>query len=114
MKHNDNVFEGYGSYYDMFYKNKNYLHECKFFLSRLNTLNTQAKHLIELGAGTGNYSQHFCNAGYMVTGIEKSMAMIAESKIKRIANFSPVHADMISFALPEKYDAAFALFDVMC
>lgn len=111
---NDNIFGIYSNYYDLFYKNKNYQQESGYFLGVLNLFKPGSTHLLELGSGTGNFSTVFTNAGYFVTGIEKSVLMNEQAVKKAIDNFYPVVADMVNFELSQSFDAAFSLFDVMC
>jgi SAM-dependent methyltransferase len=108
------TFTKYGDFYDLFYTNKNYHRESQYIIQLIASLNPRAKNLVELGSGTGNFSEYFCKAGYDVTGIEKSETMIARSQIKAINNFDPQLADMVSFQLEKKFDVAVSLFDVMC
>ncbi|MXV14245.1 class I SAM-dependent DNA methyltransferase [Hufsiella ginkgonis] len=114
MADNQHVFEDYSNYYDLFYRDKNYEKESGCVIALLKDLSPGAGTLIELGSGTGNYSHYFAEAGYHVTGIEKSRPMIERSKMKSIQNFEPLLCDMVSFDLDREYDAAVSLFDVMC
>jgi len=114
MSPNQGAFCDYGNYYDLFYTAKGYLNETNYIISILKKQAPNAISLIELGSGTGNYSRCFSDAGYHITGIEKSESMIAQSQKKEIKNFTPVLGDMISFKLPQHFDAVISLFDVMC
>jgi len=113
ISNNGAVFERYAGYYDLIYQDKYYAQEARYIIAMLQSLNPQAQHLIELGSGTGNYSGYFADAGYHVTGIEKSESMIAGAKLKSIKNFNPLSGNMVSFDLGKEHDAAVSLFDTM-
>ncbi|HXH99443.1 MAG TPA: class I SAM-dependent methyltransferase [Sphingobacteriaceae bacterium] len=110
----DDAFGLYGTYYDLFYKQKNYQKESEYIIALLNSYNPAATQLLELGSGTGNYSLQLSKAGYHITGIEKSESMNYLAKFKGIDNFIPLQADMVDFKLNKEYDAAISLFDVIC
>jgi SAM-dependent methyltransferase len=114
MSCNEHAFDLYGDYYDLFYQDKGYLKEAQYIVGLLKTLTPGASKLIELGSGTGNYSRYFSDAGFTITGIEKSGTMVTRSLLKSIKNFKPLLHDIVSFDLGEEYDAAVSLFDVMC
>jgi SAM-dependent methyltransferase len=114
MSDTNTVFNEYSDYYDLFYEHKKYALEAADVIDILKEHRPEAKEIVELGSGTGNYSKYFCQAGYHVTGIEKSSSMIAHAKNKFIKNFTPICADMVLFDTGKRFDAAISLFDVIC
>jgi ubiquinone/menaquinone biosynthesis C-methylase UbiE len=70
--------------------------------------------VLDLACGTGSMSLLFAEDGYQVTGLDSSPDMLKVAREKadkkdRKVNF--VEADLRDFALEEKHDLAFSLFD---
>ena len=106
-------FRSYSIYYDLIYRDKNYCDETSYVSELIHSTNPFAKNLLELGCGTGNYANFFCKKGFFVTGIEKSIDMLKQSKLKHIDKFTPVLGNMIDFKLQDKVEVAVALFHVI-
>ncbi|MBE7170971.1 MAG: class I SAM-dependent methyltransferase [Williamsia sp.] len=106
-------FLRYSQYYDLFYKDKNYKAEADYVIEQLRPYLPVEADVLELGCGTGGHAEPFCQAGYRVTGIDRSEEMIRQAKEKRIPNFSTLLADITSFSLPQQFDGAFSLFHVI-
>lgn len=106
-------FLRYSQYYDLFYKEKNYIAEFQYIRKQLSTYIPDGAHLLELGCGTGKHAEHFCSAGYTVTGIDSSTEMIEQARSKQISGFSAIHNNITSYTIAEKFDAAFSLFHVI-
>lgn len=75
--------------------------------------------LLELGCGTGRYSEAFADRGYAVVGVDRSAAMLRRAK-KRIARRADISArvrlvegDVRTHRDGASYDAVVALFHVM-
>jgi SAM-dependent methyltransferase len=112
MDQNKN-FSLYSEYYDLLYKDKDYEKEAGYVIQHIRNLQPAAVKILELGCGTGNHAKHFCNEGFMVTGVERSMDMVALAKKKAIQNFEPVAADISQYKLPDQYNVAVSLFHVI-
>jgi SAM-dependent methyltransferase len=108
-----NPFQFYNPYYDLLYQNKNYKEEAAYISKIIHQLAPAAKDILELGSGTGNYSSHFCDAGYKVTGIERCQLMMEASISKVINGFDAVNADIRTFELDRKYEVVISLFHVI-
>ena len=109
-----NHFLHSGAYYDIFYRDKDYQAEFQYIQEQLQPYVKAGAQLLELGCGTGKHAEHFCRAGYSVTGIDSSPEMIEQAEQRNITGFTPVCADIASFSTPAKeYDAAFSLFHVI-
>ena len=67
---NENVFNDYSDFYDIFYKDKDYAGEVNYLSNLLKKYNPNNYKLLEFGSGTGKHTQIF-NIGYTVHGIEK-------------------------------------------
>ena len=55
-------------------------------LFRLHLEKLQTKQLLEIGAGTGHWTEFFAQNGFSVTGIDIAEKMIAQAKQKKIPN----------------------------
>src|SRR6476469_9101325 len=112
MMENEIFKTDYSRYYDLLYKNKNYNAEANYIDTILKEHNI-GNDILELGSGTGNHATFLTQAGYVVTGVEKSLEMICASEAKQISNFTCIHADISNFQTEKKFDAAIALFHVI-
>ncbi|MBL7937685.1 MAG: class I SAM-dependent methyltransferase, partial [Bacteroidia bacterium] len=63
------VFETYSQYYDLLYKDKNYISETDYIVSLIETFNLSTKNILELGCGTGIHASLLAEKGYYVEGI---------------------------------------------
>ncbi|MFT4061925.1 MAG: class I SAM-dependent methyltransferase [Edaphocola sp.] len=100
-------------FYDLFYQDKNYEQESSYIVHDILKLNPQAKNLLELGCGSGNYSRWFSKQGFNIVGVDSSAHMLEMAAQKQIPNFSTVQANIADFELAEKFDVCVALFDVL-
>jgi 2-polyprenyl-3-methyl-5-hydroxy-6-metoxy-1,4-benzoquinol methylase len=80
--------KSYAPYYDIFYKDKNYNKECIYINDMLKAFsNKKINSILDIGCGTGEHSLNLTNAGYKLTGIDLSEAMIniarEKSKVKK-------------------------------
>jgi len=66
--------------------------------------------LLETGCGTGHWSEHFCNKGFGVTGIDISEHMIAIARRRKVAHgiFNVADAAKLPFA-DNSFDVAAAI-----
>jgi len=106
-------FNLYSQYYDLLYKDKDYLAETEYLLDLINQYSPQSKNLIELGSGTGKHANLLAVKGYQVLGIERSAEMveIANRNKKDGVNFQI--ADITDFKTNESFDVALSLFHVI-
>jgi len=100
-----------GSYYDLFYKDKDYENEARCVHQKLVENNIKGKRLLELGCGTGKHAKILSELGYKILGIEKSYSMI--NSADTIANFECMQGDIRKIKLQEKFDSVISLFHVM-
>lgn len=108
-----NNFLRYSRYYDLFYKDKNYKAEAEYVCNQLQPYLPAQAQLLELGCGTGGHAAPICQAGYQVTGIDRSAHMLEQAESKKIEGFSTLLSDITSFSLPRQYDGAYSLFHVI-
>jgi SAM-dependent methyltransferase len=114
-----NIFKSYAQYYDLLYKDKDYLKETDYLIERINTFNPDTKTILELGCGTGRHAELLTTHGYKVDGIDQSADMISFATQRLEASTSVKNqisyfvGDIRSFRSGTKYDAVLSLFHVM-
>ncbi|WP_281637399.1 class I SAM-dependent DNA methyltransferase [Flavobacterium marginilacus] len=106
-------FQQYSKYYDLLYKDKNYREESHYVIEKIKSFAPNATQILELGSGSGSHANYFCEAGFEVTGIERSQEMTAIAKAKKIIGFNPVVGDISSYEVSSQFDAAISLFHVI-
>lgn len=102
--------------YDLFYGAKLYRAESRFVCRILHENGVaQGESLVELACGTGGHALELAKAGFRVTGVDRSDAMLGEARRKAVerglsVNF--VRQDLGVLGLDRgKYGAATCLFD---
>lgn len=106
-------FQQYSKYYDLLYKEKNYREESQYVIEKIKDFAPNAAKIIELGSGSGSHAHYFCEAGFEVTGIERSPEMVAIAKAKKIIGFNPIIGDISSYEVSSQFDVAISLFHVI-
>jgi SAM-dependent methyltransferase len=115
---NDAVFNQYGTYYDLLYKDKNYAAEADYVASTLRKARPNVRDLLEFGAGTGGHGRLLARQGFNVVGIENSEAMVrfarqdCETK-GDFGTFACEIGDIRKFKINIKFDAVISLFHVV-
>lgn len=114
------VFAGYARYYDLLYQDKNYAEETRYVVSSLEQYAPGVRTLLELGCGTGAYTECFLKAGIAVDGLDLSPEMIRCASTRLTALPGPLRdaarvmvGDAREVALGKTYDAVVALFHVL-
>ena len=114
------VFDAYSAYYDLLYTDKDYSAEATYIDALIKRHAPAAKHILELGCGTGAHAEYLARMGYHVRGIDMSEGMIERAQI-RLAKLPDDIAQRLSFSvsdirsarLEKTYDITIALFHVM-
>ena len=114
------VFDAYSEYYDLLYTGKDYSAEVAYIDILIKRHAPAAKHILELGCGTGAHAEHLARMDYHVRGIDMSEGMIERAQ-RRLATLPDDIAQRLSFSvsdirsvrLEKTYDIAIALFHVM-
>jgi SAM-dependent methyltransferase len=114
------VFDAYARYYDLLYRDKDYASESEYVAAHIRNHSPQARHILELGCGTGAHAEHLARMGYTVHGVDLSEAMLARAEARK-ATLAPDVAARLSFGLGDvravrtgkSYDAVISLFHVM-
>lgn len=114
------VFNAYANYYDLLYKDKDYIAESEYIDSLIKKNSVKANNILELGCGTGAHAEHLARMGYTVHGVDMSKEMLARAEMRK-AGLPADIADRLSFSLgdarsvrtEQTYDVIISLFHVM-
>jgi len=113
------IFNLYAKYYDLLYRDKNYLAESNYIKKLINLYKPDSKNLLDLGCGTGRHILNIAGSGIDVSGVELSEVML-EKAIENLRDKSKLHnrvkfyhGDIKSIRLKEKFDVIIMLFHVM-
>jgi SAM-dependent methyltransferase len=111
-------FKKYAEFYDTLYSTKDYVTESDY-VSRL-VGNLHDKRMLDIGSGTGGYSEQFVKTAKSVHGIDASeeMILIANKRKSELdadlrEKLSYELADARTFASDSKFDVAYSLFHVI-
>src|SRR5450432_2567260 len=121
------VFGAYSRYYDLLYKHKDYAAEAGYVRSLIQRHHADAHSLLDLGCGTGRHMLLLAEAGYLVTGVDRSSEMLAVARADlsgasserafRLASSGAApqftHGDVRSVRTGQKFDVVVSLFHVM-
>lgn len=111
------AFDAYAAYYDLLYKEKDYIREAAYIHDLIQRHSSDAHEILELGCGTGRHAIALTRLGYHVTGIDLSETMIAQaqknSQSQSIEGVQFLQGDLREFRIERKFCAVLALFHVM-
>jgi len=114
------VFDTYARYYDLLYKDKDYLGEAEYVATHIRKQVPQAKRILELGCGTGAHAIHLARMGYTVQGVDMSEAMLARAEARKAellpeiaARLTFSHGDVRTVRMGDTFDAVISLFHVI-
>jgi SAM-dependent methyltransferase len=120
-KDKGSVFLEYARYYDLLYRDKDYLAEADYVAGLIRRFNTNAQSILELGSGTGIHANLLAKQGYKVHGIERSPEMLARAlntaevfkQDSKVGQLTFSQGDIRTSRLAERFDAVIALFHVI-
>lgn len=107
----DTVFNAYSRYYDLLYRDKDYVAEVEYIADLLERFGVSGQCLLEFGSGTGKHGRLLAQRGYDVTGIERSAEMVAQAEAA--PGFSCQQGDICTVQLEQTFDAVLSLFHVV-
>jgi SAM-dependent methyltransferase len=114
------VFADYSRYYDLLYRDKNYVGESKYVAGLIRRHMPEAKTVMEMGCGTGLHAATLARLGFDIVGVDMSEGMLESAETRRAeldedlaARLRFVHGDARSVRLGQKFDAVVSLFHVM-
>lgn len=99
------VFDSYSMYYNLLYKDKDYLKESEYISSLLGNVKT----ILELGCGTGKHAKLLAEKGYSIYGIDMSDSMLSQAKELGV---NCEIGDVRTFRINRTFDAVVSLFHV--
>jgi SAM-dependent methyltransferase len=110
------VFSDYARYYDLLYRDKDYVAEAAFVHGLLAEHRTPAGTILELGCGTGGHAVPLARHGYSVTGYDLSSEMVAEARARAPEELNEQLefrvGDVCTLDAGRQFDAAVSLFHV--
>lgn len=104
-------FDAYGRYYDLLYRDKDYVAEVDYIASLLERAGIAGPELLEFGSGTGKHARLLAERGYRVTGIERSAEMVSQAL--PFPGVSYQQGDIRTVRLGRTFDAVLSLFHVV-
>ncbi len=107
----EKVFNAYSRYYNLLYRDKNYVGETTYIQELLASNGVPKGDLLEYGSGTGKHGKLLAAQGYRVHGIERSAEMVAEAE--PALGFTCQQGDIASTNMGCTYDAVLSLFHVL-
>ena len=105
----DTSFKDYAEYYDLIYKDKDYVKEVDFLEEIFGE--NKPKNILEVGCGTGSYTKILLEMRYGVTAVDISEDMLKIAREKCACKF--INGDIRNITINEKFDACIAMFAVM-
>lgn len=106
-------FNAYSSYYDLIYKDKDYVGESEYILNLLKKYANNVQTVVEFGSGTGKHALLFCQNGLSVVGVEPSQEMLNIANNNSHPNLSFKLDTIATYKSDNRYDAALSLFHVI-
>lgn len=104
-------FDAYSRYYDLLYRDKDYVAEVNYIRELLERYGITGPELLEFGSGTGKHGRLLVILGYRVMGIERSAEMVAQAL--PFPGFACQQGDIRTVQLGRTFDAVLALFHVI-
>ena len=107
------VFKAYSRYYNLLYRDKDYVGEADYIQALLSRHGVAHGDLLELGSGTGKHGRLLAEKGYIVHGIERSADMVAQAGAVVVNGFSCEQGDIRTAQMKRSYAAVLSLFHVV-
>ena len=112
---NPEPFNLYAQYYDLLYKDKDYKKEAEYLHTLIRKHSPNAKTILSLGCGTGNYEFELEKLGYEIVGVDISQQMIDIADISRgKSKCEFIQGDIRNIRLDRTFDIVISMFHVMC
>lgn len=70
------------------------------------------RRLLDVGCGTGIVAAHFQRAGYAVTGLDSSRAMLERARTRLGDGAVLIHGDAADFTVAEEFPLALSTYDI--
>jgi SAM-dependent methyltransferase len=110
----DTFGKTYSKYYNLLYKDKNYLEEYIYIRELIERHgNKNAKNILDIGCGTGKHLGLFKKDGYAVSGVDISENMISEARKYLQQEENLLCCKASEFKFNKKFEVIISLFHVM-
>jgi SAM-dependent methyltransferase len=110
----DTFGKTYSKYYNLLYKDKNYLEEYTYIRELLEKHgNGNNKNILDIGCGTGKHLSFFKKDGYAVSGVDVSENMICEARKYLQQEENLLCCKASEFKFNKKFETIISLFHVM-
>jgi SAM-dependent methyltransferase len=116
----DDVFDRYGAYYDLLYRDKDYTGEADYVARTLRAADPTARTVLEFGSGTGRHGRLLADRGFHVLGVERSDAMVSTAQRSAVEGASPSNGrfdcrqgDIRTIEIGRHFDVVLSLFHVV-
>lgn len=113
------VFAAYAKYYDLLYRDKDYVGEARYVADVLRLHGDGVRSILELGCGSGIHAALLAQDGFDVHGVDLSDGMLAAAEKRRkeapdgvAAALSFSAGDARTVRIAKKFDAVISLFHV--
>ena len=114
------VFGNYARYYDLLYRDKDYVGEVNFIANLIETHAPNAETLVDFGCGTGSHDIYLAKEGYAVHGVDLSQQML-DKAAERVAHLPAEVSSRLAFTqgdarntrLNKQFDVVLSLFHVV-
>lgn len=114
------VFGDYSRYYDLLYRDKDYIGESQFIHQLILSHAPNSLDILELGCGTGHHAALLAQQGYKLHGIDISQEMLDYANNRRsqltaelASNLQFTKGDIRQVRLNQKFDVVISLFHVI-
>lgn len=114
------VFGNYARYYDLLYRDKDYVGEAQFIHRLIQAHAPDAQNILDLGCGTGSHAILLAKEGYYTHGVDFSQEMLqkADSHLSQlpqdlVSRLKFSHGDIRKVRLNRTFDVVLSLFHVI-
>ena len=108
-----NHFKEYSKYYDLLYKDKDYISEVSYLSDIFTKLNIHNCSLLDIGCGTGRHAGLLAQKGFKVHGVDISETMLESAARNFGDKVSFSLGDIRNLNLSKTFDLVTSLFHVM-
>jgi SAM-dependent methyltransferase len=111
------IFNNYARYYDLLYRDKDYVRETQFIQQLIKTHASDPRDILDLGCGTGIHALLLAKQGYQIQGVDISQQMLQKANA-HLCHLPPelasklkfTHGDIRTVRLNQSFDVVLSLF----